>query len=401
MSRIKRISVVIVLLFAVFPVSSRQRKTIFDREHTSVSAYARYCHLLDGHGIYDKMLDSYGSVLTGIQVGFDTHTSDSSWFANAYNYPNLSIGFSYDNTGALEYKNNSSLGDFYNLYLALGFDAFRAGIFSFGPVIEVGASYCTDKYHHVINPYNRYIGSNFCADLSGGIEARVRFLPQWEISVVGYLSHHSNGMLRVPNWGTNQASVGAKLKYYMTPQESDRKIQLGQPLFPKGFRWDVYLSAGVHSCVMEQNALDLQGRKDEVAKRRIRAIVGGELSYRYHPLLSTGVGIELDYADNTYRQNDLVILGQEDPKGYSPFYSSIHLSQHLHYQNVSVHATWGVYTFKRVGLKEDMGRCFQRIGARYHLPPFRLAGQMFLGLDMRAHFLDRSYCLELSVGTSF
>ena len=397
----KRAILVLLSLCAILPVSSQQRRTIFDREHTHVSGYARYNHILDGHGIYDKMVQSYGSMITGVQVGFDTHQSDSSWFANAYNYPNLSIGFSYENTSRLQCKNNSSLGDFYNLYVALGFDVFRTGIFSVGPVIEVGASYCTDKYDPVVNLYNRYIGSNFCADLSGGLEFRFRFLPQWEMSVAGYFSHHSNGMLRVPNWGVNQASVGAGLKYFMTPQDTDRRIQLDAPAYPKGFRWDIYLASGVHSCVMEQNALDLQGRTEDAAKRRIRMIVGGEVSYRYHPMLSTGVGVEVNYADNTYRQNDLIILGEEDPAGYSPFYTSVHLSQHLHYQSFSIHASWGLYTFKRVGLKEDMGRCFQRIGARYHLPPFRTAGQVFLGADMRAHFMDRSYCLECSAGITF
>ena len=95
-----------------------------------------------------------------------------------------------------------------------------------------------------------------------------------------------------------------------------------------------------------------------------------------------------------------MLKGVEDPAGYSPFYTSVHVVQNLHYSDFSLHFAWGVYTFKRVGLSEDMGLCFQRIGARYHLPAFKV-GQMFLGFDMRAHFLDRSYCLEYSVGVTF
>lgn len=363
----------------------------------NVSVHGRYCHMLNGHGLYDNMLNSYGSGLAGVQVGFDTHPSDSSWWANAYNYPHLSLGFSYDCTGSLKTKPGTHMGDFYNLYAAIEFDFFRAGFFSLGPVIEIGASFCTDKFHPTENEPNRFIGSTVLANLAGGLEAKFRILPQWELAVTGYLIHHSNGMTRVPNWGTNQAAVGAKLKYYLAPQETDKKIALEKPLYPKGLKWNVYAAAGVHSCDVE---LQAKGPESYPVKPRLRALIGVEAAYRYHPLLSTSLGIEGNYASNTYRENDLLIKGEEDPKGYSPFYTSVHLAQHLHYSDLSIHFAWGVYTFKRTGLTEDMGRCYQKIGARYHLPAFKV-GQMFLGFDMRAHFLDRSYCLEFGVGCTF
>ena len=394
----KRIIFLLSLLSAVASVSAAtpERNTIFNRQHLNVSVHGRYQHMLDGHGMYNEVTNTYGSVLAGVQVGFKTHPSDSSWWANAYNYPGLSLGFSYDNTGSLETKPNTAFGDFYNLYLAMEFDFFRAGIFSLGPVIELGASFSSDRYDPPRN-IARFIGSNVLANLACGLEARVRFLPQWELALTGNLIHHSNGMLRVPNWGTNQAAVGAKLKYYLAPQETDKRIKLEKPDFQKGVRFNIYSAYGVHACDWE---LVANGPEAYPVKPRMRAILGAEVAWRYHRLLSTGIGSEFNYADNTYRENDLAVLGQEDPEGYSPIYTSIHLAQHLHYQNVSLHFAWGMYTFKKTGLLEDMSRCFQRIGARYHLPPFK-AGQMFLGFDMRAHMLDRSYCLEYSVGITF
>lgn len=392
----KKLLLVISIIAATLNVSA-QKRGIFNKEHMNVSAHGRYCYMLDGHGLYENMLDSYGSALAGIQVGFNTHPSDSSWWANAYNYPSLSLGFSYDGTGSLKTKPETHMGDFYNIYAAMEFDFFRAGIFSLGPVIEVGASFCSDKFHPTENLPNRFVGSRVLANLAAGLEAKVRFLPQWELALTGYLIHHSNGMTRVPNWGTNQAAVGAKLKYYLTPQETDKRIKLEKPAYPKGLHWNVYAAAGVHSCDIELKA---KGPQAYPVKPRLRAIIGVEAAYRYHPLLSTGLGIEGNYAGNTYRENDLALQGKEDPKGYSPFYTSVHLMQHLHYQNLSLHFAWGVYTFKRTGLSEDMGRCFQKIGARYHLPKFS-AGQMFLSFDMRAHFLDRSYCLEYGLGYTF
>lgn len=381
---------------SVSALASPKGNTIFNKNHMNVSVHGRYQHMLDGHGMYNEVTDTYGSALAGVQVGFTTHPSDSSWWSNAYNYPGLSIGFSYDNTGSLKTKPNTSFGDFYNLYLALDFDFFRAGVFSMGPVIELGASFCSDRYDPPRN-MARFIGSTVVANLACGLEARVRFLPQWEFALTGNLIHHSNGMLRVPNWGTNQAAVGAKLKYYLTPQQTDKRIALEKPAFSKGVDWNIYTAYGVHSCDWELHA---KGPESYPVKPRLRAILGAEVAWRYHRLLSTGVGIEGNYADNTYRENDLAIRGMEDPAGYSSFYTSVHFLQNLHYQNFSLHFAWGVYTFKKTGLVEDMGRCFQRIGARYHLPPFK-TGQMFLGFDMRAHMLDRSYCLEYSVGITF
>lgn len=402
----KKIIAILIILTGVFNAYAQKRtKSIVDKEHLNVSVHGRYSHMLDAHGLYDNLISSYGSATAGVQVGLDTHVADSSWWANAYNYPQLLLGFTYDNTGGLDRKGISRIGDFYNVYAGLQFDIARIGIFSFGPVIEVGFAYSPYKFHPVTNPHNTHIGSNILANLSGGMEFNFRILPQWELGLTAYLTHHSNGMLRVPNHGVNQASFGGKLKYFMAPQKTEKRIKLEKPLYPKGLKWNIYTAGGVHSCDVERKAnakLVSEGKMDiedsYPVKRRLRALIGVEAMYRYHPLLSTGIGIEGNYAGNQYRTNDLILEGKEDPKGYSPIYTSVHLVQNLHYDAFSLHVACGVYTFKRVGLTEDMGRFYQRIGARYHFPEFKKMGQMFAGFDMRAHFLDRSYCLELSVG---
>lgn len=176
----KRLCIVLAALLVAIPVFSQTRNTIFNKEHMNVSVHSRYQHMLDWHGIYNDMLNSAGSVLTGIQLGFDTHPSDSSWWSYAYNYPGLSLGFSYDNAGSMKTKPGTSIGDFYNLYLAAEFDFFRVGIFSFGPVLELGMSYTTDKYNPRRNVVNQFIGSRIVANLAAGAEAAIRVDPHWE-----------------------------------------------------------------------------------------------------------------------------------------------------------------------------------------------------------------------------
>lgn len=393
----KRLKLILILLLVAMPLCAIERKGIFDKEHMNVSVYTRYQSMLDWHDIYNDMLDSHTSLLTGVQVGLDTHPSDGNWWAKAYNYPSLSFGFSYDHSSLMKTKPGTNLGDFLNLYLATEFDFFRIGSFSFGPVLELGVSYCTDTYNPRRNISNKFIGSNILADLSAGIEASLLVHPHWEVAMTGYFVHHSNGMTNSPNLGTNQLAAGAKLKYYLAEQQAYKKVDIEKPHYPKGFHWNVYTAFGGHSCDWELNA---RGPEAYPVKYRLRAILGVEASYRYHRLFSTGLAIEGNYADHAYKETDLLIAGMEDPSGYSPFYTSLNLSQYFHYSNFSVNFTWGVYTYKKTGMIEDIPDNFQRIGVRYHLPPFKI-GQAYLSFGMRAHHFDRSYCLEFGTGITF
>ena len=393
----KRLNLTILFFLVTLSLYAWPVNNIFNKEHMNVSVYTRHQSMLDWHQLYSDVLDSHTSVLTGMQVGFDTHPSDNNWWADAYNYPSISLGFSYDNSGLMKTKPGAGIGDFFNLYLATEFDFLRAGPVSVGPVLELGVSYCTDKYSPTRNISNRFIGSNVVADLSAGVEAALRIHPHWEVAMTGYFVHHSNGMTHSPNLGTNQLAAGAKLKYYLAAQQTYKRVKLEKPEIPKLFHWNVYTAFGGHSCDWE---LIAKGSEAYPVKFRLRAIVGAEVSLRYHRLLSTGVGIEGNYADNAYRETDRLIMGSEDPEGYSPFYSSVNVSQYLHYSNISVNFTWGKYVYKKTGIIEDIPDTFQRIGVRYHLPPFR-TGQMFLGFGMRAHYFDRSYCLEYATGITF
>lgn len=393
----KRLSIIVIALCATLSVMAGPKGGIFNKEHINVSVHGRYQHMLDWHDIYNDMLETHESVLMGVQVGLDTHPSDRNWWANAYNYPSISMGFSYDNAGSMRSHQGTHMGDFYNLYLATEFDFFRAGIFSLGPVLEIGMTYSPEKYNPRRNVSNQFIGSNLLANLAGGLEASLRVHPHWELALTGYFVHHSNGMTHAPNLGTNQLALGTKLKYYLAPQETDKKVAIEKPDYPKGLRWNIYTAFGGHNCDWE---LIAKGPEAYPVKFRLRAILGAEASYRYHRLMSTGIGIEGNYADNAYKEVDLLHTGMEDPNGYSPFYTSVHLAQYIHYSNLSVNFTLGLYTFRKTGLVEDISRCFQRIGVRYHLPSFN-TGQMFVSLGMRAHYFDRSYCIEYGTGITF
>ena len=371
-----------------------------DPEHLNIGAYARYNNILDGQGIYLNLLDSHGYDLYGLSAGLSTRPEDGNWYEWAFNYPTFGLGLSYGRSGSLAFKNQSRLGDIANLYGWAEFDLVRTRVFRFGPLLELGLAFTGQTYDYHTNPANRFIGSPVFALIGTGLQAEWLFTPQWALTGGVYLTHHSNGMLRAPNLGINEFSVGAGVRRYLAPVRFTPRsaVHPEQPAFPKGLHWQVFAAAGVHSCPVELDGILKSGAPDRLPPARLRAVLGTELLWRYSPIFATGVGAELDYAANNYRETDRLLTGGTDPAGYSPLRAGLYLIQEFRYRQVSVHLAAGCYLFKRTGLTEDVGRTFQKLGARYH---FARAGGLFAGLDMRAHQMDRSYSLEWSLGYSF
>lgn len=378
-----------------------------DRDHLDVGAYGRFSHVFNGLGLYDQLVDSYNYGVYGVSVGYATRPEDpeGAWFNHAWNYPEFGLGLSYARMGSLAFKPGSRLGDIFNLYGSAEFDFVKTAHFRFGPVAELGLAFTPQRYDYRTNPANFYVGSRVFALIGGGLRAGWLLSPHWELQAGVYLTHHSNGMLRAPNLGINELAVGAGLRYHLseTVWKPARSVPAPeQPEYPKGIRWKVFAAAGVHSCPVELDAAlkaaDASGipPQGSTVPSRARLLAGAELTWRYTPIFASGVGAEFGYAANRYRETDLILKGNVDPRGYSPLRLGLYLVQEFHYRQVEAHIIWGAYLFKRTGLTEDVGPTFQKIGLRYHF-----AGSGFYaGLDMRAHSFDRSYCLEWSIGIS-
>ena len=384
------------LLASILAISAQT----IDRNHLSISAGGRYSHVLDGHNIYSNLIDSHNYGVIDAKVGYSTRPEDGNWFERAFNYPTFGIGLSYARMGALKFKNDSRLGDIVNLFGFAEFNLVRTKYFRAGPLLELGLAFTSQIYDYNSNPQNSYIGSKVFAIFGTGLQAEWRFSPQWALQVGGYLTHHSNGMVRSPNLGVNELSVGLAVRHYLAPQSYTKKPEQApqKPEFHKGINWNVFVAAGVHSCPVELDGILASDTPERLAPARFRGVTGAEAVWRYTPIFGTGIGLEADLDANHYRQTDLLLKGQEDPKGYSPIRIGAYLKQEFWYRRISVHIAAGVYLYKRCGLTEDISSTFEKIGIRYH---FRPQKGLFAGLDLRAHQFDRSYSLEWSLGYTF
>jgi len=371
-----------------------------DKEHLSVTARGRYSYVLNGHNIYGNLIDSRNFCTFDATVGLTTLPKDGGWFERAFNYPTFGLGLSYARLSTLDFKNVSSLGDIVNLYGWSEFNLVRTKCFRFGPLFEVGLAFSGQIYDYHTNPKNTFIGSKVFAVFGMGMHAEWLFSSQWALQAGVYLTHHSNGMTRSPNFGINELAVGLGARYYLEPTTNAPKpIEVpDKPDYKKGLNWNVYAAAGVHSCPTELDGIWASDEPSRLPPARFCGLIAAETIWRYHPIFGTGLGLEVDYNANNYRQTDLLLTGQEAPEGYSPVRVGAYIKQEFWYRRVSIHITGGIYFFKRCGLTEDVSTTFEKIGIRYH---FRDKGGLFAGLDLRAHQFDRSYSLDWSLGYGF
>ena len=56
----KRLFLVVAVLYVAIPALSGPKSTIFNKEHINVSVHGRYQHMLDWHDIYNDMLETHG-----------------------------------------------------------------------------------------------------------------------------------------------------------------------------------------------------------------------------------------------------------------------------------------------------------------------------------------------------
>ena len=396
------------MAFVLFPMVA-QAQTM-DREHLNVNAYVRESHLLNGLWIYDKLIDTKDCVTAGVSVGVNTKPEDNNYWAWAWNFPHYGLGFSYSNMSSIQCRPGSSLGDAYTLYGYAHFDFFKSRYFTIGPNLEFGASYITKTWDAISNPLNTFVGTPVLGMVGMGLEAGFHITPQWEVGLNAMLTHRSNGMFKVPNHGLNEVAGSLYLRYSL--EEKHLGHRGPKPEEPEYKKWiyDLYFSAGVHSCDVERVVyqdiiLPETGGPDEWASSRqwLRLNLGGTVSYRYHPLFATGIGLDLSYTQNWKRLAEYAAIqaahdGQPATTPQTcPVYLGAYIQQSFFYKNVEIGIGLGVYLYKKLAI-EDSTWNYQRTLIRYHIPK---AGNIFFGFAMRAHKFDRSDTLEFSFGKRF
>ena len=388
---------IILLLVALLCSSSLISAQKIDKDHISIAANGRWNHVLP-ISMTDKVISSYDYASPVVNIGFSTYQKDHDWFERAFNYPTFGISFGYMPMGSLQFTGKSRLGDLWDLYGWAQFYLLQTRRFRIGPSLSLGKAYTPVIYHWKDNPDNIFIGSHWQNIVGFGVKAEFLISRHLAAELTFDLQHHSNGMVKAPNWGINEMVTGLGLRYYLAPTEFPaRGPKLEKPDFKKGLGWRIFTAFGVHSCQQELDASLEIGKEENLAPAHPIFELGTELVWRYSPIFATGILLEGNYTGDNNREIDRILLSREDPAGYSHFRVGIALTQEFWYKRVSIHLAGGIYVFKKTGLYEDVGRTIIKLGMRYHS---KYVKGLFAGIDLRTHYLNRSYSIEWCLGYS-
>jgi len=365
------------------------------------AVYGAPSHLINVLDIYGQLITSYNYVGVGAQTGFLMRHSDN-WYDKAYNFPELGVGVWWQPYGsALTFKNDSRLGNMLNLYGYGTWNLLRSQSFTLGPTAKIGVALSGSKYDPVTNPANQYIGTNLEYLVSAGLETSVRLSNKFSLNLAAMLTHHSNGKQGVPNLGLNEACIHFGVKYYpggiTTKSEYASMLEKDyeKPVIEQKLTISPYFATGIHSCERIWTSRGCQGS----APIYQRVMAGVDLDFRYHPIFSSGIGLDLTYTPNVQdlRSCDEREYPEEYPSlKYCPVYCGIAAFQQFHYKQFEIHFRLGYYVFKELGKIEDWGRFYQKIGFSY-----TFNNNLYLGFDMLAVRFDSSDCLEFSIGYRF
>lgn len=387
--KFKKILLSISAIITCFGMSAENSKY---SHFVSVGGGADY--LLNAMNIYDNLIDSYTTFHAGAGWGVSSLPSGD-YFDYAFNYPEYGVKASYTRAGGLQFKNNSSLGDFYNIQGFFKPNFYRNDYFSIGPLMNLGLTYTNKTWDPAYNYNNKYVGTPVLVYLSVGMEAGFRIGRSWKIAAQVAVSHRSNGMIRVPNWGINNIEASLALHYHIQPMP--RFAREGRPDidFERKWLYDLYVTGGVHACDSERGIVQKYTGRNEWVKSYARLNIGTLVSYRYHPVFATGIGADIFYTGNWKRLEECSrLMGGNDK--CCPIYAGLYIQQTFFYRHLEFGIGFGAYVFKKLG-PEDSKYDYERVSLKY---TFETPG-IFTGVAFRAHRFDRSDTIELMLGKRF
>lgn len=390
-TRILTLAILLLATTASLPLHAQNKQPQW-----TFSAHTGMGYLINTFEAYDQMLESPYYPIAALRIGYQTTETDHP-YAPLYGYPNVGFQLGWSGLSVLHYTGESH---FSSIFAFCGFierDFLRLKRFSFGYEVQTGIGFNKSVYNTDTNPLNMNMSSSLLFYVGGDLKMRYRFNKCLEMGLSFHLEHYSTGDLSCPNLGISSEGAVLSLRYSsITPPPIDHNPQPKPEVKP--FLSEVYFGGGLHKCHAEWAAFG-STRPWPIL------VVGGGISYRYLPQISTGVHLDLNNADPMFvkrvEQVERVLYGDEavDAYGrYSTFSCGISLIQQFHYGNFSVYGHLGIYLYKHTGLHEQEGLLYQRAGIKYTFPQL---ANVFVAVDCKAHHFNDAAMMELTVGKRF
>jgi len=363
------ILIIILMSGQVISRSHEQRPPVNLQVETKIFYGFIYPH----HAELDRFYSRFPSMELSIQrVSLGNHA-----WEQLYNNPDIGISFFYSGLGG-----KPELKEVYALMPFINFPLFRAGDFSLGFRLAVGASYFPHPYDSVDNPFNQAIGTHINAAVNLMFDARFK-VNHW-ITVSGGVAfqHFSNGGWKMPNFGLNIPVVNAGIAIRPYGKVADTIIAVQSPYTPslKGrqrFRIDVGIGVGY------KNAMQTLGQNFMVLQVFENSFV------QVSPKSSFGLGIDIVY--DPYNIAVLEKNGQPVGPRYRFIIPGINAGYALGISRLIILLNLGLYPGNMI----PNGRIYEKLSLQY-----QFNDHLFAQLMLKAHMTAADY-VSLSFGYTF
>lgn len=393
MIRMNKISVVVFLaaqlLLLCMPLKGQEERR---RWNVTVSGGAGY--MVHEPGRYDKLARSFSYPTADLRIGYATSSDDPSSYASLYGFPNIGLGVNWKGTSHLDWVGKSHLSDLVSLYGFFERDFIRTRKFSFGYDLSLGMAFNSAVYDKDDNPENIIFSSAVLVYVAPGLHLSFRPTQHLQLSLSGVFTHMSTGRLAYPNAGFNGVEVLASARYAMEEPRVPERGNAEKQVFHKRMLYEVYAGYGAHRCAQEFEAT---GKTTPWPTYTFGAIA----CYRYRPTLSSGLGLDFFYFPESLQQcvaeSERVLHPQRHPEEYDyrPLSMGISAVQQFHYGNFTAWVQVGAYLYKHLGVCEQDGFLYQRIGGKIVFP--KLANT-YVGFSCKSHHFSRAASLDFILG---
>lgn len=294
--------------------------------------------------------------LQGFELNYQRRFSGQKDWHHAYNMP--SWGISGLVVPGVNPKVGSALAVFPYYYLPLTGDK------SVQLNIKVGAGLgvLTKRYKRVENHKNNAISTHLNAAIQLGLDLRVKILPRlnWETGL--FITHLSNGAVRMPNLGLNFITVSSGVSYRLspTPQPATQNAPFERN---KNIQWSLFAGAGLKQSQVGQSHILPAVTVQLLAEKRLTR------------KFSLGAGAELNYnkALPLVYEAKNVVAGPA-----APLRGGLLVSTTFHFGRMALFVQAGGYVLDTALLD---GRIFNRFGIRHDV-----TDRLRLNLSLRTHF---------------
>jgi hypothetical protein len=284
-----------------------------------------------------------------------TFSGNKSWHHH-YNFPSWGISVLYYAFP------NPALGNAHAVFPYLYLPLNKSQRINLNFIAGAGGAYLTNAYDRVENHKNIAMSTRLNVALRLGFEGQYRISPRLSANTGVYITHFSNGALKLPNLGINVFSAHVGMAYHFGPLVNRERV-FEEWRYASGLSYSLFGGFGMKKVQVGQQNFNPAFSLQFLAEKRISRKV------------SLGLGADLNF--NTSRQLQYEMRGPTE-EVVSPLRAGLGGSAIYHFGQMQIVSQLGVYVLDQFSMD---GMIYNRFGLRHYIGKNILAN-----LTLRSHF---------------